>query len=173
MSIREQKGLVVQELKDKFSKSSSAILVDYMGLNVQEVTELRENFRKAGVDYKVYKNTLTEIAAKEIGLEGLIPFLEGPTAIAFSEDDPVAPAKILTDAIKKYRKIEFKAGVLDGKVIDVDGVKALAELPSREELIAKLLGSMNAPISNLVGVLSGPARALVYALNAIKEQKEA
>lgn len=173
MSIRKQKGLVVQELKDKFSKSSSAILVDYMGLNVQEVTELRENFRKAGVDYKVYKNTLTEIAAKEIGLEGLIPFLEGPTAIAFSEDDPVAPAKILTDAIKKYRKIEFKAGVLDGKVIDVDGVKALAELPSREELIAKLLGSMNAPISNLVGVLSGPARALVYALNAIKEQKEA
>ena len=96
-----------------------------------------------------------------------------PTAIAFSEDDPVAPAKILTEAIRKYRKIEFKTGVVDGKVIDVDGIKALADLPSREELLAKLLGSMNAPIANLVGVLTGPVRALTYALNAIKEQKEA
>lgn len=173
MSIKEQKGQVVQELKDKFSKSSSAILVDYKGLNVEEVTELRSNFRQAGVDYKVYKNTLTEIAAKEIGLEGLIPFLEGPTAIAFSEHDPVAPAKILTDAIKKYKKIEFKAGVVEGKVVDVNSVKALADLPSKEELIAKILGSMNAPITNLVGVLSGPTRALAYALNAIREQKEA
>lgn len=173
MSIKEQKGQVVQELKDRFSNSSSAILVDYKGLTVQEVTELRSNFREAGVDYKVYKNTLTEIAVKDVGLEELVPFLEGPTAIAFSADDPVAPAKILTDAIKKYKKIEFKAGVVDGKVIDVDGVKALAELPSREELIAKMLGSMNAPITNLVGVLSGPTRALAYALNAIKEQKEA
>lgn len=173
MSIREQKAQVVEELKDKFTKASSAILVDYKGLNVQEVTELRTSFREAGVDYKVYKNTLTEIAAKEVGLEDLIPFLEGPTAIAFSEDDPVAPAKILTEAIRKYRKIEFKSGVVDGKVIDVDGIKALADLPSREELLAKLLGSMNAPIANLVGVLSGPVRALAYALNAIKEQKEA
>ncbi len=173
MSIKEKKAQVVQELKDRFSNSSSAILVDYKGLNVQEVTELRNTFRQAGIEYKVYKNTLTEIAAKELGLEGLIPFLEGPTAIAFSEHDPVAPAKILTDAIKKYRKIEFKVGVVDGKVIDVDGVKALADLPSREELIAKMLGSMNAPIANLVGVLSGVPRALVYALNAIKEQKEA
>ena len=173
MTVKEQKAQVVQELKDKFSNSSSAVLVNYKGLNVQEVTELRNNFRQANVDYKVYKNTLTEIAAKEAGLEELIPFLEGPTAIAFGIDDPVAPAKILTDAIKKYKKIEFKAGVVDGKVIDVDEVKALAELPSREELIAKMLGSMNAPITNLVGVLSGTTRALVYALNAIKEQKEA
>lgn len=173
MSIREQKAQIVEELKGKFTKASSAILVDYKGLNVQEATELRSSFREAGVDYKVYKNTLTEIAVKEVGLEELIPFLEGPTAIAFSEDDPVAPAKILTEAIRKYRKIEFKTGVVDGKVIDVDGIKALADLPSREELLAKLLGSMNAPIANLVGVLTGPVRALTYALNAIKEQKEA
>lgn len=173
MSIKEQKVQAVQELKDKFSSSSSAILVDYKGLNVQEVTELRSAFRQAGVEYKVYKNTLTEIAAKDVGLEELIPFLSGPTAIAFSEHDPVAPAKILTDAIKKYNKIEFKVGVVDGKVIDVNGVKALAQLPSREELIAKMLGSMNAPITNLVGTLSGTVRGLVYTLNAIKEQKEA
>lgn len=173
MSVKEEKVQVVQELKEKFSKSSSAILVDYRGLNVQEVTELRNNFREADVDYKVYKNTLTEIAVKEVGLEGLISSLEGPTAIAFSEHDPVAPAKILTDAIRKYRKIEFKAGVVDGQVIDVEGVKALADLPSREELIASMLGSMNSPISNLVGVLSGLSRALLYALVAIKDQKEA
>lgn len=173
MSVREQKAQIVEELKDRFSKASSAILVDYKGLNVQEATELRNNFRQANVDYKVYKNTLTEIAAKEIGIEEIIPFLEGPTAIAFSDDDPVSPAKILTEAIKKYKKMEFKVGVVDGKVIDVDGIKDLAELPSREELIAKMLGSMNAPITNLVGVLSGPARALVYALNTIKDEKEA
>lgn len=173
MSVKEQKGQVVQELKEKFSDSSSAILVDYKGLNVQEVTELRNNFREANVHYKVYKNTLTEIAIKEMGLEELVPFLKGPTAIAFGEDDPVAPAKILTDAIKKYKKIEFKAGIVEGKVIDVDGIKELADLPSREELIAKILGSLNAPISNLVGVLGGTTRALVYALSAIKDQKEA
>lgn len=173
MSIKEQKSQVVQELKDRFSNSSSAILVDYKGLNVQEVTELRRNFREAEVDYKVYKNTLTEIAAKELDLGDLVPFLEGPTAIAFSEHDPVAPAKILTAAIKKYKKIEFKVGVVEGKIIDVDGIKELADLPSREELIAKMLGSMNAPITNLVGVLSGTTRALVYALSAIKDQKEA
>ena len=173
MSVREQKAQIVEELKDRFSKASSAILVDYKGLNVQEATELRNNFRQANVDYKVYKNTLAEIAAKEIGIEEIIPFLEGPTAIAFSDDDPVSPAKILTESIKKYKKMEFKVGVVYGKVIDVDEIKDLAELPSREELIAKMLGSMNAPITNLVGVLSGPARALVYALNTIKDEKEA
>ncbi|NLJ41474.1 MAG: 50S ribosomal protein L10 [Clostridiales bacterium] len=173
MTIREQKAQVVQELKDKFEKSSSAVLIDYKGLNVQEATELRSTFRDAGVEYKVYKNTLTEIAAKELGLEEILPFLVGPTAIAFSEEDPVAPAKILNDAIKKLKKMELKVGVVDGKVIDVEGIKALADLPSKEELIAKMLGSMNAPISNLVGVLSGVPRALVCALNAIKDQKEA
>jgi large subunit ribosomal protein L10 len=173
MPVKEQKAQIVQELKDKFSNSSSAILVDYRGLTVEEVTELRKKFREAGVDYKVYKNTLTEIAAKEVGCEGIIPFLEGPTAIAFGVNDPVAPAKILSEAIKEYKKMEFKVGIVGGKVIDVNGIKALAELPSREELIAKMLGSMNAPIANLVGVLSGTIRSLLYALNAVKQQKEA
>lgn len=172
MSAREKKAQIVEELKDRFSNSSSAILVDYRGLTVEEATELRKKFREAEVEYRVYKNTLTEIAAKELGYDELIPYLKGPTAIAFGIKDPVAPAKILSQAIKEFKKMEFKVGLVDGKVIDVDGIKALAELPSREELIAKMLGSMNAPIANLVGVLSGTIRALVYALNAIKEQKE-
>jgi len=173
MPVREEKVQVVSEIKERLSNSSSAILVDYKGLTVEQVNQLRKRFREAGVIYKVYKNTLIEIAARELGLEGLTDHLEGPTAIAFGVKDPVAPAKILSDAMKEFNKMEFKAGVVDGKVVDAEGVKALAKLPSREELIAKLLGSMNAPITNLVGVLSGPMRALVYALNAIKAQKEA
>jgi large subunit ribosomal protein L10 len=173
MPVREEKVQIVSEIKERLSNSSSAILVDYKGLTVEEVNQLRKKFREAGVIYKVYKNTLIEIAARELGLEGLIPHLEGPTAIAFGVKDPVAPAKILLDTMKELNKMEFKVGVVDGKIIDVDGIKALAKLPSREELIAKMLGSLNAPIANLVGVLSGPIRALVYALNAIKAQKEA
>ncbi len=173
MSAREQKVQVVAEIKDKLSNYSSAILVDYRGLTVAEVTQLRSDFRKNDVDYKVYKNTLIELAAKELGLDDLVPHLEGPTAIAFGVKDPVAPAKILTESIKKLKKMELKAGVVDGKVIDVDGIKVLAELPSREELIAKMLGSMNAPISGLVNVLGGTVRSLLYTLNAIKETKEA
>jgi len=173
MSAREKKAQIVAEIKEKMSESSSAILVDYKGLTVEEDTALRREFRKNGVDYRVYKNTLTELAARELGLDDLIPYLKGPTAIAFGVKDPVAPAKILTDSMKKLKKMEFKAGLVDGKVIDVEGIKALAELPSREELIAKMLGSMNAPISGLVNVLAGTMRSLLYALNAIKEAKEA
>lgn len=173
MSAREQKAQIAAEIKEKLSGCSSAILIDYRGLTVEEVTQLRSDFRNNEVDYKVYKNTLTEIAAKELGLDELVPFLKGPTAIAFGVKDPVAPAKILTESMKKLKKMEFKVGVVDGKIIDVDGIKALAELPSREELIAKMLGSMNAPISGLVNVLGGTMRSLLYALNAVKESKEA
>mgnify|MGYP000091069296 CR=1 FL=1 len=173
MSAREEKVQIVEELKDKLGNASGAIFVDYRGLTVEEVTNLRKAFREANIEYKVYKNTLIEIAAKEIGLDGIIPFLAGPTAIAFGMKDPVTPAKILTDNIQKLKKMEIKGGVVEGKVIDAKGVDALSKLPTREELIAKMLGSMNAPIANLVGVLSGPMRAFVYALNAIKEKKEA
>jgi large subunit ribosomal protein L10 len=116
---------------------------------------------------------MTELALKELGHDELIDYLVGPTAIAFGVDDPVAPAKVLTENIKKLKKMSLKAGLVDGKVIDVEGIKALADLPSREELIAKMLGSMNAPISGLANVLSGTIRGLAVALNAIKEQKEA
>jgi large subunit ribosomal protein L10 len=116
---------------------------------------------------------LIEIAARELGIEGIIPILEGPTAIAFGIDEPVAPAKILSENINNLKKMEFKAGIVDGKVIDAEGVKALAKLPSKEELIAKMLGSMNAPVANFLSVLSGPMRAFVYALDAVKGQKEA
>lgn len=173
MSVRDEKAQIVEEIRKKLADSSSAVFVDYRGLTVEEVTQLRKQFREGGVDYKVYKNTLTELAAKELGLDELIPFLKGPTAIAFGVKDPVAPAKILSASMKKLKKMELKVGIVEGKVIDVAGITALAELPSREELIAKMLGSMNAPIANFVGVLGGPMRAFVYTLHAIKEKKEA
>ncbi|MGI6537705.1 MAG: 50S ribosomal protein L10 [Caldicoprobacterales bacterium] len=173
MSAREKKEQIVAEIKEKLSNYSSAIFIDYKGLTVAEATELRNEFRKNEVDYKVYKNTLTEIAAKELGFDDLSPYLKGPTAIAFGIKDPTAPAKVLTESMKKLKKMEFKAGIVEGNIIDVEGIKALASLPSREELIAKMLGSMNAPIAGLVNVLSGTIRSLAYALNAIKEAKEA
>ncbi len=170
---QEAKKLVVADIKDKLSRAKGAVLVDYRGLTVQEATELRKQFREADVEYKVLKNTLIQLAAKELDLSEMDQYLTGPTAIAFGYNDPVVPAKILTEFIKKTKKMEVKGGLVEGKVIDNSGVQYLSDLPSREVLLAKLLGSMNAPISGFVGVLSGTLRSLLYTLNAIKEQKEA
>jgi len=169
--VLQQKKEVVKELTEKIKAAKSLVLTDYRGLTVEQDTDLRNALRKAGVEYKVVKNTLTRFAAKENGLDGLDSFLNGPTAIAMSDTDPVAPAKILSEYTKKYEKLELKVGVVEGKVIDVNGIKALADLPSREVLIAKVLGGFNAPISGFVNVLNGNLRGLVVALNAIAEKK--
>lgn len=167
----EQKKEVVKELKDKLNGSKATILTDYRGLDVAEITELRRQLREAGVEYKVVKNTLTRIAAKDAGYDFLEDYLVGPTAIAFSED-PVAPAKVLSNFAKEHKDLELKAGMLDGKLLDKDAIKQLADLPSREVLLARVLAGMQAPISGLVNVLNGPLRGLVYALQAIKDKKE-
>ena len=169
--VLEQKKEVVGELSKRFKAAKSIVLADYRGLTVEQDTELRNNLRKAGVQYKVVKNSLARFAAKENGLDGLDSYLNGPTAIAISETDPVAPAKVLAEFAKKFEKFELKAGVVEGRVIDVNGLKALAELPSREVLIARVLAGFNAPISGFVNVLNGNLRALVIALNAIAEAK--
>ncbi|WKY43806.1 50S ribosomal protein L10 [Eubacteriaceae bacterium ES2] len=169
----EEKQVIVQEIADKFRNAQTAVLVDYRGLNVEEVTELRKKAREAGIDYKVYKNSMMRFAAKETGLEGLLDVMVGPTAVAFCETDPVAPAKLLSEFAKDHKALEIKAGMVDGKVLDVKGVEDLAELPPREVLVAKVLGGLNAPISGFVNVLNGNIRGLVVALNAIAEQKEA
>ena len=140
-------------------------------------TELRRELRAAGVSYHVVKNTLTAIAAKEVGMEGLLGHLEGTTALAVSSEDAVAPAKVISEFIKKNKLADVgvltvKAGIVDGKVIDAAAVKALASLPSREVLLGKLLGSMQAPISNTVNVLQGVIRNAVYVLDAVRQQKE-
>ena len=170
--IRPEKAGKVAELKDLLTSSKGVVLVDYCGLTVAEDTELRSKMREAGVKYMVANNTFIRIAAQEAGIEGLDAYLEHNTAVAFSAEDPVAPAKILNDFSKDHKALEIKAGVLDGKVIGLDEVKAVAELPSREELLAKLVGSMQAPISGLVNVLQGSIRNFVYTLEAVRQKKE-
>lgn len=170
--ILEEKKQIVDVLAEKIKDAKSFMLADYRGLTVEQDTQLRNNLRKEGIEYKVYKNTLTKLAAEKNGIEGLEVFLEGPTAIAFSNTDEVAPAKILADFAKKFDKLELKAGVVEGKVYDKKAVEQLATLPSKEELLAKALGSLNAPITGFVNVLNANIRGLVVALNAIKEKKE-
>jgi len=167
---RAEKETIVRELKEKFEKSTVAILSDYRGLNVAEVTRLRRRLREAGCEFKVAKNTLTGLVAKQIGLEDLEPYLEGQVAIAFGKD-PVTPARILSDFIREAKKMEIKAGVLEGKVIDADGVKVLADLPPREVLLARVLGGMQAPLYSFAGVLQGTLRSFVYALEAVRKQR--
>ena len=152
--ILEQKKLVVNEMVEKFKAASAGVFVDYRGLTVEEDTELRRKFREAGVEYKVVKNTLTSRAAKEVGLEALDPILNGPTALAMSVDNPVAPAKIIAEFAKKHEALEVKAGFMDGAVMSVAEVNVLAATPSREELLAKMMGSMKSPISGLVRLLN-------------------
>ena len=167
------KEQVVNEIKEKFQRAEAVVLVDYRGLNVAEVTELRKRFREAGADYKVYKNTLMTRALTELGIEGLIPYLTGPNAVALGYDDPVVPAKIISEFAKDHDKLEIKVGMISRKVIGVEGIKALANLPSKEVLVAQALGGLNAPITGFVNVLQGNIRKLVYALNAIAEKKTA
>ena len=157
----EAKALVVDGIVEKMKGSVATVLVDYRGLTVEEDTNLRREMRKAGVEYKVLKNTLIKRAADQLNMTELDPFLNGPTAIAFCEKDPVAPAKILADCIKKTNKMQLKAGYVEGKFCDVKELEAIAALPAKEVLVAKMLGSLNAPICKFL-----------YALNAIKEQKE-
>ena len=163
----------VAEIQEKLQKSQSVMFLDYRGLTVSEVTELRNKMRAAGVEYKVIKNTMIRRAAQEAGVEGLGEILEGPTAVAFGYEDPVAPAKILVDFIENAKKTQLKGGVLAGRAMSQAEIKDLASLPSKEQLLAKLMGSLNAPVTGLVMALSGIPRKLVYALNAIKEKKEA
>lgn len=170
---RNSKEQLVAEMAEKLAGAKAAFVADYRGLNVEQVTKLRTALRDAGCEYKVFKNTLLKLAAKGTKNEVLDPYLAGPTAVAIAPGDPVAPAKVLADFAKANQKFELKGGVLDGKVLTVADIQALAELPSREVLLGKLLGSLNAPASNFVGVLAAIPRSLVLALAAIQEKKAA
>jgi len=161
-AIRDAKTAVINEIKEKLQRSKSVVFIDYRGLTVAEVTQLRNNCRQAGVDYKVYKNTMVSLAAKELGIEGIDKYMEGPNAFAFGYDDVVAPAKILNTFATAAKKTELKGGIMDNKIMDAKAVKALADLPSKETLIV-----------NLMWALQGNTRKLAATLNAIKEKMEA
>ena len=148
--ILESKKSIVAGIKEKFETAKTVVLVDYRGLTVAEDTELRNQLRQAGVEYCVLKNTMINLAVKDMGLDGMKSHLEGPTAVAFGMEDAVAPAKVLSDFIKKTKKMTIKCGVVDGAYIDDKGVEALANTPSREVLIARIMGSMMSSVSKFV-----------------------
>lgn len=152
--LKEQK---VVEIKEKLEKAQAVVLTKYQGLTVEEDTLLRKNLREAGVEYKVYKNTLVTLAAKELGIEGISEYLEGPVSIAFGYDDVTAPARILNDFAKDHKALELKAGIIEGELYDSDKIKQLATIPSKEVLIAKFLGSIKSPISSFARVISAIA----------------
>lgn len=158
----ELKQPIVQEISELLNGAQSAVVVDYRGLTVEQDTALRKKLREAGVSYKVYKNTLIRFATKGTEFEALDEYLEGPTAIVVSKDDATAPARILNEFAKTAPILELKAGVVEGKAYDKDGIKIIASIPSREELLGKFLGSIQSPISNFARVL-----------NQIAEKKEA
>ena len=169
----EVKKQVVLDIKEKMERAKGMIFYDYRGLTVSEVTELRNNLRAVGVEYHVIKNSMLTRAADMLEIKGLDEYLAGPTAVAFGYTDPVAPAKVLVEFVKKVKKTEIKSGVLGTKVINVKGVESLALLPSREQLLGVLAGTLNAPISGLARSLSGVICKLGYAINAVIDQKQA
>ena len=167
----EAKKGVVEDIKESIQNAKSVVLVKFNGLTVAEDTELRREFRKNNVEYKVLKNTLIRRAFNDLGITDFDEDLNGPTSVAFGSDETGA-SKVIVEAAKKYQdKVSVKSAYVDGGKVDVKGVQALATMPSKEQLIAKMLGSMQAPIANFVGVLSAMPRSLVIALNAIAEQK--
>ncbi|MCL5014653.1 MAG: 50S ribosomal protein L10 [Firmicutes bacterium] len=168
-----QKARIIEDTRRELEDAPAAVLANYRGLTVQQLSQLRENLRKGGVTFRVIKNTLIKRAADEVGISGLETYLEGPTAVAFSHDDPVAAAKLLSQAIREFRKIEIKAGILGKKAISADDVRELADLPSRDVMLGKLAGTLNAPIQQLVWVLNAPITNLARALDQVRQQREA
>ncbi len=167
----QMKAQKVEEIKEKIQKAQSVVLVNYRGLNVAEVTELRDKYRESSVEYKVYKNTMMIRAFEELGFDGITEFLKGPSAVAFSMEDPVSAAKVSAEFSKEHEKLEIKSGLVDGKIITPKEIDDLAKLPPREVLIAQVLGGLNAPIQGLVNVLNGNMRGLAVVLKAIADKK--
>ncbi|ADG04920.1 50S ribosomal protein L10 [Kyrpidia spormannii] len=161
VAVRPEKVQAVEEITAKLRDARAAIITDYRGLNVAEMTELRKRLREAGVEFKVVKNTLTRRATAAVQVQDLDQHLTGPTAIAFGFDDVVVPAKILSEFAKDHKALEIKGGLIEGKAVDAAGVDALAKLPPREGLLSMLLSVMQAPMRNLA-----------YAVKQIAEQKE-
>jgi large subunit ribosomal protein L10 len=171
LDINEKKR-IADDLQGRFEKSTIVILTDYKGLDVASMNNLRRKLREANTEYQVVKNSLLVRASEGNDVTLIKDAFKGPSAIALSYDDPVAPAKVLTDFVKENKEFEIKVGVLNGKVIDLNGIKALSSLPSREVLLAQVLSAMNAVPTSLVTALSDVPRRFLNVVQAIKDQKE-
>jgi large subunit ribosomal protein L10 len=153
-AIWQEKQLIIDEIKAKLENAEAAVVIDYMGITVEEANSMRKQLREADVDYTVYKNTLVKRAIEGTKFEGLADALAGPSALAISQTDATAPARVLNKVMKEFKKMEFKAGVIEGELFDAAGVQAIADIPSRDELIAKFMGSIQSPIANFARVIN-------------------
>ena len=157
--VLKQKQLIIDEIKDKFERAESAVVIDYIGITVAQADAMRKKLREANVDYTVYKNTLVKRAIAGTEWEALSEVLEGPSGFAFSYDDATAPARVLNESIKEFKKMEFKGGVVEGAVYGKEDMQAIANIPSREVLISKFMGSIQSPIANFARVVQQIAEA--------------
>lgn len=171
MQTKVQKDVIVKDLVEKLKNSKAVVFSDYKGLNVKDMTTLRRDLRAEGVDLKVLKKTLMQIALKDAGIELDVKKLEGQIAIAVSSRDEVAAAKIIAKLAKVNENLKIAGGILGTKELSAEEVNALAKLPSKEELLAKLVGTLNAPVSGFVNVLAGNMRGLVTVLKAVADKK--
>ena len=169
----EEKQQITKDLHDRFARSAIIVVTDYQGLDVASISDLRRKLRESNIEYQVVKNTLLVRAAEGTEVALIKDHFKGPSAVAISYDDPVAPAKVLSQFAKDNNKLEIKVGMLNGKVLDNQAIKALATLPSREVLLAHFLSALNAVPTSIVRVLAEIPRGLVNVLTAIKDQKEA
>lgn len=171
MPTKQKKEALLEELREKFKSAKVMIIANYRGLNVSAMTKLRRRLREKGCELKVAKNTLSLKVAREMKMEVIESYFQGPTVIAMSGEDLVAPAKILNEFVKETKIFEIKGGILEGRAIDIKGVRDLAELPPREVLLAKVLGGMQSPMYGFAGVLQGSLRKFVYALDELRKKK--
>jgi large subunit ribosomal protein L10 len=169
---REEKATTIAELREQLGDARGAVLTDFRGLSVAEITELRTLLRKSAVEYRVVKNTLAKLAVKDTGLAGLASYLEGPTAIAVSRTDPVAASKAVTAWAKGRQAFSIKGGVVEGRIVGPAEVASLADLPSREVLLGRMAGAFHGPLVGLVRVLSASLRGLATALDQVRQRKE-
>ncbi len=170
---KPEKIAQVQALKEKFSKAQGLVLVEYLGIPAPEMTELRELMKGKGLEFKVIKNTLARIAAQEAGLEELAKYLRGPNAVVIGYDDPTVPFRAVRESRKKFPQLKVKAGIFEGEPVSPEEADKIADLPSREELIARLAGAMAGPIRGLAVALKGILRKLAVALSEVQKAKEA
>jgi large subunit ribosomal protein L10 len=169
--LKSDKEKTVDDLKEKLTQTRSLILTDFRGLNVEDLSRLRRDLKRSGAEYRITKNTLIRMAARESGLEAIVDYLKGPTGLVFSYQDPISPAKVLHEFLQKSEKPKIKTIWMEGKLFGENQLKRLATLPSKEVVLTQIVGSLNAPMANFVGTLQGMLRNLVGVIDAIKETR--
>ncbi len=159
MSNLKKKEAIVSDIAEKFSESTSSVVVEYHGLSVAQITELRNSLREEDIEFKVYKNTMTRLAAEKAGYEEMVEYLVGPNAYAFG-DDAVAPSRILADFAKKYRKLKFKTGIVNGNVVNVEQIQKLSKLPNKDGMLSMLVGMLQSPVRSFAHVIKAVGESM-------------